>query len=150
MAISFTCSAGGLPHHGHASHSLHVPLPERPGTKRFEAREETAELPRRRVLVSGSAGLIGTQLCAFLFAAGHDGPSLRKETVLPKHLAKCSGALDKRERCSKSLRALMPSFTLPVQASVTSGGPAQGRRYFVTAEPDLRATLRRPWRRAAT
>ncbi|GIS27522.1 MAG: hypothetical protein CM15mP128_2810 [Methanobacteriota archaeon] len=32
--------------------------------------EETADLPRRRVLVSGSTGLIGTQLCAFLFAAG--------------------------------------------------------------------------------
>ncbi|MGB0726461.1 MAG: TIGR01777 family oxidoreductase, partial [Candidatus Poseidoniaceae archaeon] len=50
--------------------------------------EETAELPRRRVLVSGSTGLIGTQLCAFLFAAGHDVVRLlRKETVLPKHLA---------------------------------------------------------------
>ena len=52
--------------------------------------EETADLPRRRVLVSGSTGLIGTQLCAFLFAAGHDVVRLlRKETVLPKHLAEC-------------------------------------------------------------
>ena len=50
--------------------------------------QETSELPRRRVLVTGSTGLIGTQLCAFLFAAGHDVVRLlRKETVLPKHLA---------------------------------------------------------------
>ena len=42
------------------------------------------------MLVSGSTGLIGTQLCAFLFAAGHDVVRLlRKETVLPKHLADC-------------------------------------------------------------
>tara|TARA_B100000900_G_scaffold269412_1_gene230022 strand:- start:216 stop:1637 length:1422 start_codon:yes stop_codon:yes gene_type:complete len=52
--------------------------------------EETADLPRRRILVTGSTGLIGTQLCAFLFSAGHEVVRLlRRETVLPKHLSSC-------------------------------------------------------------
>jgi len=52
--------------------------------KRIEA---TADLPRRRVLVSGSTGLIGTQVCAFLHAAGHEVVRLlRTSTSLPKHL----------------------------------------------------------------
>lgn len=48
---------------------------------------ETSHLPRRRVLVTGSTGLIGTQLCAFLSSAGHDVVRLlRRSTVLPVHL----------------------------------------------------------------
>ena len=40
--------------------------------------------PKQRVLVSGSTGLIGMQLCAFLQAAGHEITRLiRPETTLP-------------------------------------------------------------------
>lgn len=43
-----------------------------------------AHLPRQKVLVSGSTGLIGLQLCAFLAAAGHSVTRLvRPSTVLP-------------------------------------------------------------------
>ncbi|MEG3600716.1 MAG: TIGR01777 family oxidoreductase [Candidatus Thermoplasmatota archaeon] len=43
-----------------------------------------ADLPKQRVLVSGSTGLIGLQLCAFLQAAGHEVVRLtRPSTVLP-------------------------------------------------------------------
>ena len=34
--------------------------------------KKTSHLPRQRVLVSGSTGMIGLQLCAFLEAAGHE------------------------------------------------------------------------------
>ena len=44
----------------------------------------TAKLPRQRILVSGSTGMIGLQLCAFLEAAGHDVHRLlRPSTKLP-------------------------------------------------------------------
>ena len=44
----------------------------------------TKELPRQRILVSGSTGMIGLQLCAFLEAAGHDVHRLlRPSTKLP-------------------------------------------------------------------
>ena len=47
-----------------------------------------AHLPRQRVLISGSTGLIGLQLCAFLSAAGHDVTRLvRPTTVLPPDAA---------------------------------------------------------------
>ena len=43
-----------------------------------------AHLPRQRILVSGSTGLIGMQLCAYLTAAGHQITRLvRPSTVLP-------------------------------------------------------------------
>ena len=46
--------------------------------------KETQELPRQRVLVSGSTGMIGLQLCAFLEAAGHEVHRLlRPSTKLP-------------------------------------------------------------------
>ena len=46
--------------------------------------QATAELPRQRILVSGSTGMIGLQLCAFLEAAGHDVHRLlRPTTKLP-------------------------------------------------------------------
>ena len=44
----------------------------------------TSELPRQKILVSGSTGMIGLQLCAFLEAAGHDVHRLlRPSTKLP-------------------------------------------------------------------
>ena len=44
----------------------------------------TKELPRQKILVSGSTGMIGLQLCAFLEAAGHDVHRLlRPSTKLP-------------------------------------------------------------------
>ena len=44
----------------------------------------TSKLPRQRILVSGSTGMIGLQLCAFLEAAGHDVHRLlRPSTKLP-------------------------------------------------------------------
>jgi len=44
----------------------------------------TSELPRQRILVSGSTGMIGLQLCAFFEAAGHDVHRLlRPSTKLP-------------------------------------------------------------------
>ena len=44
----------------------------------------TQDLPRQRILVSGSTGMIGLQLCAFLEAAGHDVHRLlRPSTKLP-------------------------------------------------------------------
>ena len=47
-----------------------------------------AHLPRQRVLVTGSTGLIGMQLCAFLSAAGHEITRLvRPATVLPPDAA---------------------------------------------------------------
>ena len=46
--------------------------------------QATADLPRQRILVSGSTGMIGLQLCAFLEAAGHDVHRLlRPGTKLP-------------------------------------------------------------------
>jgi len=43
-----------------------------------------ADRPKQRVLVSGSTGLIGMQLCAFLQAAGHDVVRLiRPSTTVP-------------------------------------------------------------------
>ena len=46
--------------------------------------QATADLPRQRILVSGSTGMIGLQLCAFLEAAGHDVHRLlRPSTKLP-------------------------------------------------------------------
>ena len=46
--------------------------------------QATVELPRQRILVSGSTGMIGLQLCAFLEAAGHDVHRLlRPTTKLP-------------------------------------------------------------------
>jgi uncharacterized protein (TIGR01777 family) len=46
--------------------------------------QATSELPRQRVLVSGSTGMIGLQLCAFLETAGHEVHRLmRVETKLP-------------------------------------------------------------------
>jgi hypothetical protein len=46
--------------------------------------QATAKLPRQRILVSGSTGMIGLQLCAFLEAAGHDVHRLlRPTTKLP-------------------------------------------------------------------
>ena len=43
-----------------------------------------AHLPRQRILISGSTGLIGLQLCAFLSAAGHSITRLvRPSTQLP-------------------------------------------------------------------
>ena len=43
-----------------------------------------AHLPRQNILISGSTGLIGLQLCAFLQAAGHRVTRLvRPSTVLP-------------------------------------------------------------------
>ena len=46
--------------------------------------KDFAHLPRQKVLVSGSTGLIGLQLCAFLAAAGHEVTRLvRPTTVLP-------------------------------------------------------------------
>ncbi|MBL6732925.1 MAG: TIGR01777 family protein [Candidatus Poseidonia sp.] len=45
---------------------------------------KTAHLPRQRILISGSTGLIGMQLCAYLAAAGHHITRLvRPTTVLP-------------------------------------------------------------------
>jgi len=45
---------------------------------------EFAHLPRQRILISGSTGLIGLQLCAFLSAAGHSITRLvRPSTQLP-------------------------------------------------------------------
>ena len=47
-----------------------------------------ADRPRQRILVSGSTGLIGMQLCAFLAAAGHEITRLvRQTTVLPSGLS---------------------------------------------------------------
>lgn len=44
-----------------------------------------AHLPRQRILVSGSTGLIGMQLCAFLAAGGHEITRLvRPSTTLPR------------------------------------------------------------------
>ena len=49
--------------------------------------QSTAELPRQKILVSGSTGMIGLQLCAFLEAAGHDVHRLlRPKTKLPADL----------------------------------------------------------------
>ena len=46
--------------------------------------QATSDKPRQKVLVSGSTGMIGLQLCAFLEAAGHDVYRLmRKTTKLP-------------------------------------------------------------------
>lgn len=46
--------------------------------------QDTRDLSRKRVLVSGSTGMIGLQLCAFLEAAGHDVHRLlRPTTKLP-------------------------------------------------------------------
>ncbi len=46
--------------------------------------QKTCDLPRQRVLVSGSTGMIGLQLCAFLEAAGHDVHRLlRVDSKLP-------------------------------------------------------------------
>ena len=46
--------------------------------------QATAEQPRQKVLVSGSTGMIGLQLCAFLETAGHDVYRLlRPNTKLP-------------------------------------------------------------------
>ena len=46
--------------------------------------QASSELPRQRVLVSGSTGMIGLQLCAFLETAGHEVHRLmRVETKLP-------------------------------------------------------------------
>ena len=46
--------------------------------------QTTAKLPRQKILVSGSTGMIGLQLCAFLEAAGHDVHRLlRPTTKLP-------------------------------------------------------------------
>jgi len=51
--------------------------------------KKTSHLPRQRVLVSGSTGMIGLQLCAFLEAAGHDVHRLvRPTTKLPKDVNK--------------------------------------------------------------
>tara|TARA_B110000438_G_scaffold220841_1_gene214012 strand:+ start:9256 stop:10647 length:1392 start_codon:yes stop_codon:yes gene_type:complete len=45
---------------------------------------KTRDLPRQRVLVSGSTGMIGLQLCAFLEAAGHEVHRLlRIDSKLP-------------------------------------------------------------------
>ena len=47
-----------------------------------------ADQPKQRVLVSGSTGLIGMQLCAFLQAAGHEVVRLlRPSSVLPSDVA---------------------------------------------------------------
>ena len=46
--------------------------------------QATKEMPRQKVLVSGSTGMIGLQLCAFLETAGHDVYRLlRLKTKLP-------------------------------------------------------------------
>ncbi|MGB1689161.1 MAG: TIGR01777 family oxidoreductase, partial [Candidatus Poseidoniaceae archaeon] len=46
--------------------------------------QATDKLPRQKILVSGSTGMIGLQLCAFLEAAGHDVHRLlRPTTKLP-------------------------------------------------------------------
>jgi uncharacterized protein (TIGR01777 family) len=46
--------------------------------------QATAELPRQKILVSGSTGMIGLQLCAFLETAGHEVHRLlRLNTKLP-------------------------------------------------------------------
>lgn len=46
--------------------------------------QATSDKPRQKVVVSGSSGMIGLQLCAFLEAAGHDVYRLiRKSTKLP-------------------------------------------------------------------
>ena len=46
--------------------------------------QATSELPRQKVLVSGSTGMIGLQLCAFLETAGHEVHRLlRVSTKLP-------------------------------------------------------------------
>ena len=46
--------------------------------------QATAEQPRQKVLVSGSTGMIGLQLCAFLETAGHDVHRLlRPNSKLP-------------------------------------------------------------------
>ena len=51
--------------------------------------KKTKHLPRQRVLVSGSTGMIGLQLCAFLEAAGHEVHRLvRPSTKLPKDVNK--------------------------------------------------------------
>jgi len=51
--------------------------------------KKTSHLPRQRVLVSGSTGMIGLQLCAFLEAAGHEVHRLvRPSTKLPKDVNK--------------------------------------------------------------
>ena len=42
---------------------------------------ETAESPRMRVLLSGASGLVGSQLRAFLLAAGHDVLTLRRSSA---------------------------------------------------------------------
>ncbi|MCH1540372.1 MAG: TIGR01777 family oxidoreductase [Candidatus Poseidonia sp.] len=50
---------------------------------------EFSHLPRHRILISGSTGLIGMQLCAFLSAAGHDVTRLvRPSTTLPSDAVK--------------------------------------------------------------
>ena len=50
--------------------------------------QKTSHLPRQRVLVSGSTGMIGLQLCAFLEAAGHEVHRLiRPSTKLPKDVS---------------------------------------------------------------
>lgn len=46
--------------------------------------QATADLPRQKILVSGSTGMIGLQLCAFLETAGHEVHRLlRLNTKLP-------------------------------------------------------------------
>lgn len=53
-------------------------------TKDLKRIQETSDKPRQKVLVSGSTGMIGLQLCAFLEAAGHDVYRLmRRTTKLP-------------------------------------------------------------------
>lgn len=50
---------------------------------------KTSHLPRKKILVTGSTGLIGTQLCAFLECAGHEVYRLvRPSTKLPKTVRK--------------------------------------------------------------
>ena len=53
-------------------------------TKDLDRIAQYSDKPRQKVLVSGSTGMIGLQLCAFLEAAGHDVYRLlRKQTKLP-------------------------------------------------------------------
>ena len=49
-------------------------------SKDLDRIQATSSKPRQKGLVSGSTGMIGLQLCAFLEAAGHDVHRLMRPT----------------------------------------------------------------------
>jgi uncharacterized protein (TIGR01777 family) len=100
--------------------------------------EETAHLPRRRVLVSGSTGLIGTQLCAFFHAAGHEVVRLlRTNTKLPAHL-KGQAVVRWDDRTGEVVEGSLEGF----DAVVHLAGAGIGDRRWSRSRMDLIRTSR--------